>query len=366
MESKKFLFAAVLSFIGACYIFMYSLSATGMIYLLMFFLFLGFFEFLNRRGMGYSKVLNFLLQLIFPIAVGISVLGPIFLKGRAFDFVNKLVTTRLALSRFFLTSYELTPFGQDFSKLYHGLTLDCSYTNLLMYAGIVPFVLMCIGYALLIRHTLNQKRSWENSIQLALIFSSVITGMSEPFLYNESFKNLTLLLLGAYLFRAKPEIRRKYCMIKNGNRQLQVSLPSLKMMEIKCKTAIKRYGRRLFIMSLILAAVGSLLYAQNAKLPTAVYALRSSCDTDDSSVNLYFSQDAIHELREQGNIWVLNYIDDQTPLLKFTGRIIQAEYFRGIIGSAVWSALIGDIMLLLIFVIIDENLRRRNHANGRN
>ena len=46
----------------------------------------------------------------------------------------------------------------------------------------------------------------QRGIELLMVFALLAAGLTEPFLFNTSYKNISLLLLGAYLFgRGKPE-----------------------------------------------------------------------------------------------------------------------------------------------------------------
>ena len=357
LEGRKLVKGIIISFAGACYIFMYSLSATGMLMYLIFVLFLVCFEYARKHRSTRNSAAVVLLNMIFPLAAGISVIGPIVLKGRAFEIVNHLMTTRLALSKKFYTNYGISLFGQDFTKLPAALTLDCSYTRLLMYGGIILFIVMCIGYICMINDALKEKCSVENSIKLAIIFSTVIAGMSEPFLFNESFKNLSLIFLGEWLFGKGLLWAQKgasYCIVRF--REQNADIPCV----INCDRVIvvheqmKKKRAVMILAILICGSIGTTVYCSTVDLPDKIYALRVSCDTDEDSKNVYLSESDAAELKSSENALILNYKDADTPLLCFSGSTIRAEYIRGIVSSFVWSGA-TIYMIMALYFYFDHN-----------
>jgi hypothetical protein len=108
---------------------------------------------------------------------------------------------------------------------------------------------------------------------------------------------------------------------------------------------------------IICAVVGGSMYGRFAQMPQEVYALRISCDTDENSVNVFMSPEQIQQIRNGGDAWVLNYKDQNTPMLRFDGNIIKLEYLRGIVSSALWCAIVGG----LITAAVEEKKKRDVH-----
>ena len=108
-------------------------------------------------------------------------------------------------------------------------------------------------------------------------------------------------------------------------------------------------------MALVCAAVGGMGYLRTADLPEKVYALRSSCDTDDNSVSLFLTPQQAEQMRTEDKVWLLNYKDGKTPMLEFEGRIIAAEKLRGTVSSIVWCGIAGGVLTLLV-------LKKRNEG----
>ena len=111
------------------------------------------------------------------------------------DVMNKVFNTRFLASRVYM--YEgLSLFGKDFSNTGITFALDCSYVNLLVRGGLILFLLTMTGYFFTIKNLLSQDRKRD----LAIVLSFLVAGISEPFLFNTSFKNLSLLYVGEYFY----------------------------------------------------------------------------------------------------------------------------------------------------------------------
>ena len=337
----------VIALSGGLYVFLYSLSMTGMLFLLMFLAFVWVFEYMEKWHAFDSKVVKTVLQCIFPVAALISVAGPVLLQGRAFDIVNKLVTTRLALSRYYLTTFGISLLGRDFSDLPAAVTLDCSYTNLLMHGGFLLFIIMCIGYVVMIHRAVNETGSWRGRVRLAIVISFVIAGMSEPFLFNESFKNLTLIFVGESLYQQTGRCKKKSTgFLCRNNTLIRLTMPVGMLKTLK--TAVKTGWKKMVLTGALVALIGGAIYCENVRMPDTIYALRTSCDTDDNSVSVFLSNTDYVRMRNSKNVWVLNYKDAETPMLAFSGTIVQVEFVRGLISSVIWSDILGCVVVLLI------------------
>lgn len=197
---KKLLKAVGLAFLGNLYIFVYSLSYTGFALTVFYLVLVVYISFRKNR----TKAENVLLWCIFPTCALGSVIGPLVLTGKAFEIVNKLVNTRFYLSRYYLTNYPLTLFGGQV-KGGSGWSIDCSYVYCLMYYGIVLAVLFFTAYAGCIADLIRRRQD----DALAVVIGLLAAGFTEPFLFNFSFKNLTLLFLGAYFYRLFAGLRSK-------------------------------------------------------------------------------------------------------------------------------------------------------------
>ena len=110
------------------------------------------------------------------------------------------------LSKYFLTQERITLFGQQFHLADKDLNMDNSYVFALMTYGVVVFVLLMIAYFFTIRNLVKENRRKE----LAITLGFLIAGISEPFLFNTSFKNVSCGKLSAK--RGKPDPAAEHCM----------------------------------------------------------------------------------------------------------------------------------------------------------
>ena len=78
-------------FAGNCYIFLYSISYTGFAITTVYLLANLYWQ---SRG-KFGKIEQIVCECVFPLCVLLSVAGPLVLKGKLFDIVNKLLNTRL-------------------------------------------------------------------------------------------------------------------------------------------------------------------------------------------------------------------------------------------------------------------------------
>ena len=197
-RTKLIIFLTAL--LGAAYLFLYSVSLTGVILFILFYAFLLYFEANRKWGRTPGRIEQFLLLCIFPSAVFLSVVVPFLFEGEALYQFSRLFTHRPRLSRYFMENYGIALLGRSFPELPSSITLDCAYVNLLEYGGVLSFALMCIAYWLLIRRLLSAEPDRTRSVSLAMTFAVLIAAMSEPFAFNTSYKNPTLFLIGMMLY----------------------------------------------------------------------------------------------------------------------------------------------------------------------
>jgi hypothetical protein len=221
-----------------------------------------------------------------------------------------------------------------------------------MYGGLIIFIIMCVGYIFTINDALKEKCSVENSIKLAIIFSTVIAGMSEPFLFNESFKNLTLIFLGEWMFSKGLKWAQngaQYCILRFRMQTIDIPCMIDNSNIISAHEQMKKKRIVMIFAIVVSGSIGTAVYCGTVNLPNEVYALRVSCDTDDDSKNVYLTESEAAELRSSGDALILNYKDEKTPLLCFTGSTIRAEYIRGIVSSFVWSGITVYVIMILFY-----------------
>ncbi len=353
VHDHNFRNALFLSLFGAIYIFLYSFSTTGLLMYLIFIVILCILEIKRRAGRKRNYLENGILFLVFPVCIFLSVLGPLILTGRTFDIVNKIVNTRLSLSRTYLTEFGITLFGRDFSFMPAGITLDCSYMYLLMHDGVIAFGIVTVGYLLLMLDTIKAKPSFENSVEIAILISVAFTAMSEPFAFNTSYKNVTLLFLGSDLYRRTSKMGKERAWLPIFSRlaEKRICLPDVSKIGTTLRTLIeiiRNQYRKAIVVGAVTALIGGFAFACLYREPKEFLARRISCDTDESSVSLFYSQKETDNLEKQPGIVVLNYKDESDPMLSFReGNIFLLERIRGEVSSCLWAAAVAVFLFSL-------------------
>ena len=351
LKAGKFLLLMLASAFGAAYFFLYSLSLTGMIGYLAFALALLYFEWKRRKNRLITKSESFLLQCLLPLEIFGAIVLPLILRGKAFDLLNRAMTTRPMLTREFLTVFGVRllgsrkPEGASFT-----MTLDSSYAELLFYGGILIFALMMAGYLYLIGRSLKETPSWHHSVKMAVIFFCLAAAVSEPFAFNTSFKNVSLIFLGCELLRKKEG--ENFCLFGGlaagiGKHQFHLWNPCAAAANLLAvfRNGWRSNGRRAATAAVLAMAAAAILYGNLAVRQDAYYCRRRSTDVPDGEMQeLYLSKVEIQKLEETPGIRVLNYLDEKDPMFCFRGKITEYDYLRGAVSVAFWSGAAAGIL----------------------
>ena len=348
-DIKAVLVRAGILFLGNIYIFVYSLSFTGMLMGTALLLLYVYFQIRNEIS-GFEKIV---IQLIFPMCVLFSVAGPVLIKGKLFDVINRALNTRYSLSNYFLTQQPITAFGTRFVIPNFRYTMDCSYVYAFMQLGIAAFVLICIAYIWLIHGYLKEKRRTE----IAIILGLCIGGITEPFMFNLAYKNLIFLFLGEYLFR-KSEIfekvlpvffSKKICVLKIGEKQIQqknVHLGNVtdefeKVFEEICRNAVKYI---LIFMMIFLVSAGT--YITVSKVPSTIY-VSEEINSEENHPQIYLSVNDVAEIKEAGDL-IIGYSGEKNPMYAFSGNAAKWEYIEETVGKGIWCGIIACVLVALL------------------
>ncbi len=227
-EKFKIRHAAIL-LLGNCLVFLYSVSYTGFIVFMV--LLSGRVYLLYRKRL--CIVEKVLLQLIFPLCVSASLIAPIAVKGKWFILLNELLSTRMELAWRYLKPEYISLFGIRVAEATNErLTMDNAYISAFITYGIIPFAVLCLATMYMIFIYLKRDRYLETLI----ILSIVAGGMTEPFLYNTSFKNLSFLFMGVLLFDDKYE-RKAWGILTQKNKQILIETQRFDVLMERIKRA---------------------------------------------------------------------------------------------------------------------------------
>ncbi len=216
---------------GNLFLFLYSFSFTGAGIVM---LFLALSLFVSKRNI--TKTEYFMVKMLFPFCILFSIVFPLVLRGKAFELADKVFNNRIHFARHFLTVDNLSLLGNNLAEITTNIiTMDNSYVFAMVIYGLPVFSLMCAGYLCTVSAYTRQKRNME----LAMICCFLIAGITEPFLFNTSFKNLSLLFLGEQLFeslekqRASGFDRHPYALLKNQDKRILIETGKVQKIKVQ-------------------------------------------------------------------------------------------------------------------------------------
>lgn len=346
--------------LGNLYVFLYSVSFTGFLFML---LLLVLNMYLQKRS-HFTKIEELGLQAVFPAGVLFSLAGPLVLdkETRLFDMINRALNSRFLATRVYLEEMGVTLWGMRISVL-NGFAVDCSYTEALLSYGSVFFACLVIGYLFTIHDMVKRKRRKE----LAIMLSLLVAGISEPFLFNASFKNITVLFVGEYLFIWSAGISRRAAVMGKeipflSGWDKECGIPvglTEKLGNIAVKT-LRKYKISIWCVTAAACLVCGALGAKFAWQPDSIFVGIASTDCADQEEKYL---DAWN-LPEGFNSAVYEYVSPEEPLYEFKGNMLKVEYGRKIVSAGVWGAVGTVIVYLATMAALDrKRAEKRKHMS---
>lgn len=250
--------------VGNLFLFFYSYSFTGAGIVMLYLVLSLFVSKRNVRRAEYVMV-----KMLFPICILFSVIFPLVLQGRAFELADKIFNNRINLAKHFLTVDNMSLLGNNLAKITTDtITMDNSFVFALVIYGLPVFVLMCVGYLGTISSYIKQKKN----IELAMICCFLVAGITEPFLFNTSFKNLTLLFIGEQFFeffgKGKKE-QKEIAILKNQDRKIRITTGKTQKIKEQLHEVWKS-GKRTIV------SLGSVIAVASCIITTFFYEIRPS------------------------------------------------------------------------------------------
>lgn len=346
-----------LLFLGNCYIFLYSVSYTGVILNTLFLVIFCYFA--GRKH--FTGTERLLMQCILPFCVIFSIAGPLLTeKGMPLHgldgLFHKLFNTRFLASRIYLYR-GLSLFGRTQEQLDITFALDCSYVSLLVRHGVIFFILVLAGYAGMIHRYIKEERRKK----LAIIFSFLIAGISEPFLFNVSFKNLLFVFLGEYLYDLEERLPQTGpWMKKTGTdfmeKSLEISVPD----GLPAWTGVKRMWKekkgRICVAGLTVGVLAASACHLMSERPDSIYVdvVYTDCAPQEEK---YLD---MKNLPENFNSLVYNYQGPDMPLYEFSGNMIKLEALREFVSRTLIGGVIAGGVILLAGTALEKGRDREN------
>lgn len=275
INKKKTFYAVCLLLLGNVYVFIYSLSSTGM--LTSAGLLILFYYFYKRKNLGLIE--SALIQGLPIICAIVSVVFPLVLgDGVLFRIVNKIFNSRIWAIQVFFALYDISLFGGGNEGI--DFSIDNSYVFALNSYGIIPLILLILAYTFLVRYCLKKNCRKE----LAIICTFLIAGISEPFLFNASIKNITIIFLGEFLYKVMGGKKNVFKFLSMYNREFSFSYSFW----IKIKDQFAKVKWKMVVCVALVSGFLCFLYflPRNEVDFNQVYADERLCDIPRDTVRL--------------------------------------------------------------------------------
>lgn len=324
----------ILLMAGNILVFLYSVSYTGF-GITGLLLLGGYYGCLRKHFCPVEKIMA---NLVLPLCLFLSFVCPAIMFDTPYagpvQRLNHILNTRIYLAYCFLNDTYVSLFGRDISKVVQSsMTLDNSYIWGFINYGAIPFALLMLGYLILMVYTSCKNRTME----LVILVCFLGAGYMEPFLFNTSFKNITLLLLGAMLFTQKENAVEYTLFEKWSVMKVKVPLVGMpaKLWRDICVSA--RQNRKKVAIGVAAGMLlGALLCGIVYKSPEGYLVPRSYTDGLDKT---YVTLDGMNDPAYEG-YRIMNYSGTETPMQPVTGKAVELEKLRYYAGAV----LIGGFM----------------------
>lgn len=319
-------------FAGNCLIFLYSVSYTG------FAVFMCFLA--GRIYLMFRKKLNLfeklLLQLTFPACVLLSLVAPVTITGKLFVVLNQLLSTRMELAWWYLKPEYMSLWGRRLSEITTGtVTMDNAYLSAFITYGAIPFALLSLATMYAIFRLLKD----DKYLEVLIVLTITIGGLTEPFLYNTSFKNLSFVFMGTLLFGNKKERTPRAILpiesLQALNRKLEIDLSKPVQLCHKLSQMLAFDSKKCLagIIGAIIICSASLFVIT---YPTGYVVYRTDC-ADLTKVRNYYD--------EQNPAYVdfqrMEQFDRGEEIEYFSGNIVLMEKIRNTVLGITFGYLIG-------------------------
>ena len=316
---------AVWLFLGNCLVFLYSVSYTG--FAVFMCLLVGRLYLMWRKKLCLIEKLA--IQLIFPTCVGVSLILPITLTGEWFAVLNRLLSTRMELAWRYMKPEYISLFGKKLSEITtENVTMDCAYLSAFITYGIIPFCCICICTLYAICYYLKKDKYLETLLFVAI----TIGGLTEPFLYNTSFKNISFVFMGGLLFETNSV--EEYGILPSTITQkwnTMVELPVVmldRIKEIMMHICSFRWNKA--CIAAICACLCAMIVGGTVEYPKGYVVYRKDCADLTKEKHYYLESDMAY----QGFRRMKDFSEGE-EIEFFSGNIVKMEKVRDVVVT--WS-----------------------------
>lgn len=339
----------VLLLLGDAFVFMYSLSYTG---LMISFLLIGEYIYFMYRS-RISLIEKLLIMCILPMCIIVSTIMPYLVdsEGIIYRICNSILNNRIWAIKVFFHYYDINLWGQKI--LIDSFSLDNSYIYALAWHGVVFLIIMFIGYWLLIRDYLK----WERRKELSVIITFLVAGLTEQFLFNSSIKNITFVFMGEVLFRLIQKDEKEIVLVRHTSCLVTVPQSWFKIIkqkwdEVCWKRVVIHYICLNFIIILALLLLKTSPYNQ-------VYVNEKLCDCSADLVSA-------DQINDSENTLIIGKTTDDNRFYYFTNensKLIWVQNVRYKISLSIYLSLLCEILFIGGKKCLDY-IRRKSMKTG--
>ena len=323
-------------FAGNMLVFLYSVSYTGLIVFLC--LIFGRIYLLFRKKLCWLE--KILIQMIFPVCVLLSLLVPVTINvnGKWFKLLNKIFSQRLELGWLYLIPENISLWGRRLSEITNkSKTMDNAYLFAFITYGVIPFVLLCAATMYMLYQYLKK----DKYLEALIIVSIIVGGITEPFLYNTSFKNLSFLFMGALIFGNRKG-KREWRVIpwekfSSGirERQLQIKTGSIRAFTERLRRIFQAEKKKVLV-----GIFGALLLCLMANIfityPEGYVVYRADCSDISQEKQYYEEKNPAYASYKK-----MHPFAEGEEIEYFSGNIVKMEKVRNNISGIVAGYVIG-------------------------
>lgn len=323
-------------FVGNAIVFMYSTSYTGFI-LFVCLLF-------GRVYLCFRKKLCLLekglLWLVAPFCIVLSLVAPVKITGQLFQILNNLLSTRMELAWRYLQPENYSLFGIRVAEITTSrLTMDNSYLFAFITYGMIPFTILCLGILYVVFYYLKK----DKYLEILLMITIMVGGMTEPFLFNTSFKNIGFVFGGILLFGSTDvesnKEKRGFSIASKWNKEIALPIGTVAYVRELGRRILAANSRKI-ITGLFGAALLCLIVQLTVEYPPGYVFYQEDC----ADIN-----DDIQKLYDVDNPDYMGYkrmgeFTENDVIEYFSGNIVLMEKIRNLVISVVIGYAIGYLI----------------------
>lgn len=315
-DIRKVLKCSALIFLFALYLFIYSGSQTGIIITFGFICLNLFYVYRKRIGI-IEKVI---MVMLFPVLWLLSIIGPLLADDKAIAFVKDIdfnLGSRWEVAGYYLRNNGFSLFGQYLNNPEANIYgIDMSQLYLLLQLGVVAFIIITALWFVLIYDEVKNN----NAGELVIIFTMLIMGLTDPFLYNLSFKNLAFVFMGRVFWEVIAKVSCKLpkylqtSVIPASFGEKSFRIPNLNLEKLVINSSYCKKIKCMSVAIIVVSLVASVLVYIITPEAQCVLADKAPGEhATEVNENLHpntYTEQQIKDIEKQGNL-VLNYTDDK-------------------------------------------------------